>query len=289
MSFKYIFIGLPGAGKTTALKALIKDSYPDMPVLFMDDEVKKRLNSTLALDTPRLSLSDFSLEDKLINEICRDWCKRFKKEDVLDALMRKGYPKHSAATMKILGEPAWRELEASIAADFISSRSDAAFDLGAKQPLHPIVKDACETLGFKFIYFDADVDTICQHLSTKQDDGRQRWQQISNYNAAGEDGWKELAMEHRKQRETLYRDIANITINVSNMSIQEVIESIKTIISIDEESCLDNNDVVKGVSEQHFEILSFSGNATINSGQKKLTTSDVDEPKFVAEKIKLEY
>jgi shikimate kinase len=124
--------------------------------------------------------------------------------------------------MKLLGEPKWRELEAAIAADFLKTEEDCVFDLGGSQPLNPTVQKVCKEVGIAFVYLKADHETICAHLDQEQNDGRPKWQHISNYQAAGIEGWRLLALNHRNERESLLEALADLTIDVTNSSIEDV-------------------------------------------------------------------
>lgn len=231
MSLNFICIGLPGSGKTTIM-SLFSEYTQDSPVFTMDDQIKIRLNRLLTEPYIREKLTKAQTDDPVVNALCLRWSEKHDLELVVSAFLREGYEKHSSAVMKLLGEPCWRELEAAIAVDFLKNQKGCLFDLGSSQPLDAVVQQACLESGIKFIFLKADHETICQHLSVPQKDGRPRWQQISNYAAEGENGWKALALKHRALRESKYEEIAYKTVDVSNKSIDEVLLEIKAIVAI---------------------------------------------------------
>lgn len=233
MSLKYIFIGLPGAGKTTVLKSICQ-VLPNTHLFIMDDEIKKRLNALIANPQFSEQLKENATDDSVVNFFCAKWRETFEDEIVFSALLRRNFDKHSSAIMKLLGESHWREFEAAIAADFVKTKQGCAFDLGGSQPLNPAVKKVCSEMGIKFIYLKANHEAICDHLGQVQADGLPRWQHISNYQVVGEEGWKALALKHRQDREPLLEAIADLTIDVSHLSIEQVVLDLRMLIAKNE-------------------------------------------------------
>ncbi len=237
MSFDYIFIGLPGAGKTTVLKAITQT-----PLFIMDDEIKKRLNKLVENPLAREQLTKCATDDDVVNSFCAKWSQQFGQELAIKALLRESFPKHSSAIMKYLGEAQWRELEAALAADLIKQEQQpCAFDLGGSQPLNKTIQLVCRDKRKKFVYLKADHDTICDHLSRIQPDGRPRWQHISNYQAKG-DAWKALSQAHREEREAKLQAIADITIDISHLALEEMVLKARVAIAEYELRSLSIND-----------------------------------------------
>lgn len=107
MFSKIIYIGLPGAGKTSAATQLAKTH--DLIVCSSDIEIKKILN-----DYKNNCLDHGSPYGIKLNELKE----QFKKEGldsikVEQAFQCEGHEKHSSAFMSLLGEPYWRRVEAN--------------------------------------------------------------------------------------------------------------------------------------------------------------------------------
>ncbi len=66
-------------------------------------------------------------------------------------------------------------------------------------------------------------------MSCLQENGQPRWKQISNYQEA--EDWKKLVAEHRHIRLPLYEQIADVKVNVSGLSIREVMHKVDDILS----------------------------------------------------------
>lgn len=253
MPFNYIFIGLPGVGKTTVLKSICK-TRADTRLFVMDDEIKKRLNKLVGNPQASDQLKKCATNDIVVNTFCEKWCQEFEQEIVIKALLRTDFEKHSSAIMALLGEQKWREFEAAIAADYLKNEQDCAFDLGGSQPLIPTVQKICKEVGITFVYLKADHETICAHLNQEQADGRPRWQHVSNYQAAGVEGWRLLAQKHQKERESLLEALAELTIDVTNSSIEEVNLKVRAAIA-KHELRLQDQDNVKVELDESIPIL----------------------------------
>ncbi len=220
---KIIFIGLPGAGKSSVSTQLAQQY--SLHLCSSDVEIKKVLNQ------PQNNASDLRpLFDEKLAELKKDWIRKGLDSDKVErAYRRDGYEKHSTAFMEILSEPLWREVEATIAAVLINLNPEYMFDLGASQVLNDLVRKALADNGFVLVYLDADEASIEQHLSTPQDNGEPRWQCISNYKQAG-DNWRELAKSHRETRAAEYEKMADATIKIHQyMSIDDVIAEVEQL------------------------------------------------------------
>ncbi|MDP1602123.1 MAG: AAA family ATPase [Legionella sp.] len=222
---KIIFIGLPGAGKSS-----VSAQLAEKHTLFScssDAIIKKVLN-----DYTNNTLSPESIYFKKLTELKATFINNgFDAEKVESAFQRQGYEKHSSAFMTLLNEPCWREVEATITASLINEHPDYMFDLGASQILNDLVKEAIRDNDFHLVYLDADEIAIEHHLLTPQIDGKPRWQSISNYQKAG-DGWLSLAQEHRQTRGPQYADIADEAILVhENTSIDELVEAVEQLVN----------------------------------------------------------
>lgn len=229
---KVIFIGLPGAGKTSAAQMLAQKHNLK---LYSSDVIIKEILIAFTANSSELPRI---YQAQLIG-LQKAFIKRgLNKTLVLKAFQCDGFEKHSSAFMALLGESYWREVEATIAATLINENPEWMFDLGASQILNKKVMKAINDNTFYLIYLDNDPAAIEQHLLTPQSNGKARWETISNYAKEGSDGWQRLALEHRRDRAGHYAKNANFTIKVVTDSqlTQIVSEAEKNIADKDLET-----------------------------------------------------
>jgi shikimate kinase len=201
---KFILIGLPGVGKSTAIQevaaALSSTHLSGVNILIADDKIKSRIQK--------------------YHPIVEHF---FQKQEQPITQMEVTY-EHEPVALVInrYGESVYRDLEAKIIAGWIGSLDlGYLLDLGAKACLHPECHSALKTHGYKLILLNAEHETIISRL--EQDDS---WRKRANYLLAGPDGWRDLAYRHRSERLDIMRGIADHIIPTDHLSPQEVRQAV---------------------------------------------------------------
>lgn len=206
---KISFIGLLGAGKTTAASALLNIMNRGggrYELISTDEEVISRMRKPA---------------DPVILE--------FKKNSGIslsETVFTSDSP--TATFIEKYGEPKFRDLEAIIVTDLIEkSTPNQFFDLGGKVPLREELSLKLKSLGIVLVYLEVNANTIEAHLSLND-----AWNTRGIFKLAEEkgDGWRAAASKQRAERVEKYRAIADIIIQADDKTPEEIVqETIKQV------------------------------------------------------------
>lgn len=210
---KFVLVGLPGVGKSTILEICLETlgkKNSKYQTLSIDEIINKRMKP----------------EDAVIQ--------RFEKEkqikipiEILTA------PNPNAAFIKYYGdEPLFRDLEEIFIKDILRNiNNNTWLDLGGKASLREETMKLLISRRMITILLYAEHSTIIERLEKNNN-----WEKRGNYfnaESTKAGGWKQLALEHRRERLAKHINTATIIINtdkkLSEEIAKEVLYSIKNL------------------------------------------------------------
>ena len=199
LNAKISFIGLLGAGKSTAstaLQRLIIRHGGQCDYVSTDDAVLSVMrNSTHAIMLRFQQDHDIKIYPSVFESVSP-----------------------TAVFIDLYGESCFRKLEAMIVADLVEhSGENTFFDLGGKVPLRESLAKQLKSAGVIMVYLKVNPETIENHLSKNN-----TWKTRGIYQLAGPENWRHLALQHRRERSKKYESVADIIIEADGKTSDEI-------------------------------------------------------------------
>lgn len=233
---KFLLIGLPGAGKTTTMRAWVQFlNDQDIPANFVPTDTL--INQRIRSDDPIIQQYE-AKHGKISTNI-------FTSQDP------------SKAFIDQYGESALRSLEEALLVNMIESAAENDWlDFGGRALLLPRVIDAVKKQGIVIIFLSAKHETILSRLGENEE-----WRLRPTYQLAAEKstdgkGWVANAVKHREERVEKFTKTADIIISVDfsePTSVEDIVRTIDLRMKATERRDLFESYISKAMLEEALE------------------------------------